>query len=125
VGVPYDRNIRAAGDSKYSYRKLIKLAYNGIFNFSEFPIRFITNLGLVSIFIALVYLGYALFKKLIYGSTPEGFAGLLFAIVLFSGVQLISLGVIGQYVLRIFFQVKGRPKYVLKNKIIDKEFING
>lgn len=125
VGVPYERNYRAAGTSKYSYRKLIKLAYNGIFNFSEFPIKFITNLGLVSIFIALIYLGYALVEKLIYDNTPEGFTGLLFAIALFSGVQLISLGVIGEYVMRIFFQVKGRPKYVLKNKIIDKKFING
>lgn len=125
VGVAYDRNCRAAGSSKYSFRKLIKLAYNGIFNFSEVPIKFITNLGLFSILIALIYLGYALVEKLFYDNIPEGFTGLLFAIVLFSGVQLISLGVIGEYVMRIFFQVKGRPKYVLKNKIIDKKFING
>lgn len=124
IGVEYERDERAAGDSKYSFRMLFKLAYNGIFNFSEFPIKFITNMGIITLTISLIYLTLTIVKKLVYGAVPEGFTALLFVIILFSGVQLISLGIIGEYVLRIFFQVKGRPLYIVKNKIIKKEFTN-
>lgn len=125
IGIECDRDKRVAGRSKYSFKMLFKLAYDGIFNFSEVPIKFITSLGIFSILISLFYLAITLIKKYVYGAVPEGFTGLLFAIILFSGVQLISLGVIGEYVLRIFFQVKGRPLYIIKSKIVDKEVING
>jgi dolichol-phosphate mannosyltransferase len=125
IGVPYERNERVAGVSKYSFKMLFRLAYNGIFNFSEFPVKLITNLGLCAIVLSLIYLGITLIKKFVYNSVPEGFTALLFTIILFSGVQLVCLGVIGEYVLRIFFQVKGRPLYIVKNKIHNKEFING
>jgi polyisoprenyl-phosphate glycosyltransferase len=125
IGIEYERDERIAGSSKYSLRMLIKLAYNGIFNFSDFPIKFITKLGFFTILISLGYLSITLFKKYVYGTVPEGFTGLLISIILFSGVQLISLGIIGEYVLRIFFQVKGRPLYVVRNKIIKKEVIDG
>jgi len=121
IGLEYDREERFAGTSKYSLNMLFKLAYNGIFNFSEFPIKLITNLGLLSICISLIYFVQTIYKKLVYDNVPEGFAALLFAIILFGGVQLVSLGIIGEYVLRIFFQVKGRPLYVVKNKITNKK----
>ncbi len=121
TGYEYDRDERAAGDSKYSFKKLFKLAYNGIFNFSEFPVKLITNLGFFSISVSLLYLAYNVIKKYVYHAVPEGFTALLFTIILFSGVQLISLGIIGEYVLRIFFQVKGRPLYIVKKRIINKE----
>ncbi len=121
IGYEYDRDERQAGDSKYSFKKLFKLAYNGIFNFSEFPVKLITNMGFISISISLIYLLYSIVKKYLYGDVPQGFTALLFAIILFSGVQLISLGIIGEYVLRIFFQVKGRPLYIVKKRIINKE----
>ena len=116
-----DRDERMAGDSKYSFKKLLQLAYNGIFNFSEFPIKLITNMGFFSISVSLIYLVYNIIKKYVYHAVPEGFTALLFAIVLFSGVQLFSLGIIGEYVLRIFFQVKGRPLYIVKKRIVNKE----
>jgi dolichol-phosphate mannosyltransferase len=125
IGVEYERDSRAAGDSKYSFKKLLQLAHNGIFNFSEFPIKLITNLGLISILISILYLAQTLIKKFVYHNVPQGFTALLFAIVLFSGVQLLSLGIIGEYVLRIFFQVKGRPLYVVKKKIRESEEISG
>ncbi len=125
IGVEYERDSRAAGDSKYSFKKLLQLAHNGIFNFSEFPIKLITNLGLISILISVVYLAQTLIKKFVYHNVPQGFTALLFAIVLFSGVQLLSLGIIGEYVLRIFFQVKGRPLYVVKKKVRESEEISG
>ncbi len=123
TGFEYDRPERAAGETKYSFMKLIGLAFNGIFNFSELPVRFITNLGLGSIMVALVYFVYTLIKRFIFNvPVIEGFTGLLFTIILFSGVQLVSLGIIGEYVLRIFFQVKGRPLFIIKNRIVNKEF---
>lgn len=123
IGIEYERGNRVAGDSKYSFKQLFKLAYNGIFNFSEFPIKFITNLGVCSIILSLSYLIFTLIKKFIYHSVPEGFTALLFTIILFSGVQLISLGVLGEYILRIFFQVKNRPLYIIKTEIKKKEVI--
>jgi dolichol-phosphate mannosyltransferase len=124
AGLAYERDIRKGGDSKYSVRSLFKLAFNGIFNFSELPIRFIGIIGFVTIFISLVYLVITVYKKLVYGTVPEGFTALIFAIVLFSGVQLLSLGIIGEYILRIFFQVKQRPLYIIKSKIINGKTVN-
>jgi dolichol-phosphate mannosyltransferase len=120
IGLLYERDSRqGGGESKYSLRSLFRLAFNGIFNFSELPVRFIGLLGFVSIFIALIYLGITVYKKLVFGTVPEGFTALIFAIVLFSGVQLLSLGIIGEYILRIFFQVKERPLYIIKSRIVN------
>ncbi|MFN8321159.1 MAG: glycosyltransferase family 2 protein [Chitinophagales bacterium] len=123
TGYEYDRPERAAGETKYPISKRIKIALNGIFNFSEIPIKFITNLGISTIVIALSYFAYTLVKKFVFNvPVVEGFTGLLFTIILFSGVQLVSLGIIGEYVVRIFFQVKGRPLFIIKNRIVNKEF---
>lgn len=122
IGVPYERSGRVAGSPKYSFKMLWRLAYNGIFNFSEVPISFITKLGVFALVVALIYLGMTLVKRFVYGHVPEGFTALLFIIIWFSGVQLVALGVIGEYVLRIFFQVKGRPLYVVKDEIVNGEF---
>lgn len=121
IGIEYERQERIAGKPKYSFKKLIQLAYNGIFNFSEFPVKFITRVGMIAIGISLFYLALTLIKKYFFGNVPEGFTALLFAIILFSGVQLVSLGIIGEYVLRIFFQVKGRPLYIVKERTMKKE----
>ncbi|ODS78352.1 MAG: glycosyl transferase, partial [Cytophagaceae bacterium SCN 52-12] len=93
VGYPYERDERAAGESKYSFKQLFRLAYNGIFNFSEFPIKFMTNIGGISILIALIYFIIVLIKKIFFTQVIEGFTSLLFVIILFSGVQLFALGV--------------------------------
>lgn len=124
VGLPYERDKRKGGVTKYPLRSLFKLAFNGIFNFSELPIRFIGAVGFITVFISLIYLGITIYKKLVYGTVPEGFTALIFAIVLFSGVQLLSLGIIGEYILRIFFQVKQRPLYIIKSKIINGKAVN-
>jgi polyisoprenyl-phosphate glycosyltransferase len=124
VGLPYERAARLSGKSKYSVGNLFKLAFNGLFNFSELPIRLIGILGLLAIIPSLLYLLITLYKKLVFGTVPEGFTALIFAIVLFSGVQLLSLGIIGEYVLRIFFQVKQRPLFIVQSKIIKGQPIN-
>ena len=119
IGIAYERDGRKSGEVKYTFRQLLKLAFNGIFNFSELPIRFISRLGLLTIFISLIYFAYALFKKFYY-DVPEGYTSILFAIILFSGVQLLSLGILGEYILRIFLQVKSRPLYII-DKIIKSD----
>lgn len=119
IGVPYERDSRLSGEVKYTFSKLLRLAFNGIFNFSEVPVRFISRVGMVAILISLAYFLYGLVKKF-YGDVPEGYTSLLFLIVLFSGVQLLSIGVVGEYVLRIFFQVKSRPLFVI-DKVVRQE----
>ncbi len=119
AGIEYDRDERKGGQSKYSWRALWKLAFNGLFNFSEAPIRFIGLVGFITILVSLAYLVITIYKKLVFGTVPEGFTALIFAIVLFSGVQLLSIGILGEYILRIFFQVKQRPLYIIKSKIIN------
>ena len=121
IGVEYERDARQAGESKYSFKMLRKLAYNGIFNFSEYPIKLVTRLGMITLGVATLYLIQTLIKKYVYGDVPQGFTALLFVIILFSGVQLIALGMIGEYVLRIFFQTKGRPLYVVREVIRERE----
>ncbi len=124
TAVEFSRQERQAGETKYPFRKMLKLGLNGIFNFSETPIRLITYLGIGATTISLLYLGYTLYKKFFLAEpVSSGFSGLLFAIILFSGVQLISLGIIGEYVLRIFFQSKNRPLFVIQDRIVDGEMI--
>jgi polyisoprenyl-phosphate glycosyltransferase len=123
IGVEYDRDSRVAGESKYSFKLLFDLAYNGIFNFSEAPIKFVTNMGIGTFLIASFYLISVLIKKYLFNGVPEGFTALLFVIILFAGVQLIALGIIGEYVLRIFFQVKNRPLFLVKKEIKNGEII--
>jgi len=121
IGIEYERSERVSGSSKYGFRQLLKLAYNGIFNFSEFPIKLIKRIGYVSVGISILYLLYSVYRKFVYNDVPQGYTTLIFAIVFFSGLQLFFLGILGEYVLRIFFQVKGRPLYIVKDEIVDRE----
>jgi dolichol-phosphate mannosyltransferase len=122
IGVEYERDKRHNGQSKYSIKKLIKLAFNGIFNFSEYPIKFITHLGLFIVGISVIYFVYVVMKRILHhGHVPQGFTALLLMIILFGGLQLLAIGLIGEYVIRIFFQVKNRPLYILKERIVNKE----
>lgn len=117
-GIEYDREERAIGQSKYSVKKLIQLALNGVFNFSDFPIRMISRFGIFIISSSLIYFIYVVIKKFFFGNVPDGFTALLFMIILFGGLQLFAIGIIGQYIIRVFFQVKDRPNYLLKEKIM-------
>ncbi|KQS33349.1 glycosyltransferase family 2 protein [Dyadobacter sp. Leaf189] len=124
TGYEYERDARVAGESKYSFKQLFRLAYNGIFNFSEFPIKFMSRAGIAAIMISLAYFLVVVAKKLFFAHVIEGFTSLLFVIILFSGVQLLALGIIGEYVLRIFFQSKNRPLFIIKEEIVNREYIS-
>ncbi|MFT3827357.1 MAG: glycosyltransferase family 2 protein [Chitinophagaceae bacterium] len=118
-GIVYERPKREQGKSKYSFWRLLKLAYMGIFNFSEFPVKFITVLGLIATTGGVIYFILTLIRKFFFGDVPSGFTALIGAIVIFSGVQLISIGILGEYIVRIFYQVKQRPLFLVKERIAD------
>ena len=106
VGLAYERHARQAGQPKFTFMRLPYLALDGLVSFSYVPLRVITMLGfgvsLLSIVLAILYT----IQKLFYGLTPPGFATLIVAIFFLAGVQLITIGVIGEYVGRIFEEVK-------------------
>jgi dolichol-phosphate mannosyltransferase len=124
-GIEYERSARFAGVSKYSWKKLFELAYSGIFNFSSFPIKFITRMGMLTIGVSLAYFIYVLVDKIYFNSVPQGFTALIFSIIMFSGVQLISLGIIGEYVLRIYQQSQSRPLFIIDKIIVNSELKDG
>ena len=119
IGFEYNRDERHAGETKYSWSKLFELAFNGIFNFSDFPVKIITRLGFFTVLFSLIYFLYNIYRKLYYNDVPQGFTATILAIILFSGVQMISLGLIGEYVLRIYNQVRNRPLFVVDKIIQD------
>ncbi|HUR11038.1 MAG TPA: glycosyltransferase family 2 protein [Flavitalea sp.] len=123
-GIEYERSQRNQGVSKYPLKKLLKLAYMGIFNFSEFPVKFITALGMIATLSGLFYFFLTLIRKFFFGDVPSGFTALIGAIVIFSGVQLISIGILGEYIVRIFYQVKQRPLFLVKERITDGQTVS-
>ena len=114
VGLAYERHARHAGQPKYTFSRLVYLALDGLVSFSYVPLRVITLLGFgVSLLSIILAIFYAL-KRLTVGLYPPGFATLIVAICFLTGVQLITIGVIGEYVGRIFDEVKQRPLYILR-----------
>ena len=123
-GIEYIRDHRHSGNTKYSFKELINLAYNGIFNFSIIPIKILTFLGFTAIVVSCTFFTYSVILRLKTEAVPSGYTSLLFFMVLFGGIQLISLGIIGEYVVRIFNQVKKRPLFVIKEHIDNKIIVN-
>ena len=113
VGVEYDREARAAGTSKYTFRKLAGLAVDGILNHSGYPLRLVTYLGLLSAAAAALLASWAVYDAISNQSTPRGWASLIVVMLFMGAMQLVSLGVVGEYVRRIFLEVKGRPTYIV------------
>ena len=113
VGLPYERHARYAGKAKYSFSGLLYLALDGLFSFSFIPLRIISLLGFGVSFLSIVMAIFYTIQKLTVGLNPPGFATLVVAILFLSGVQLITIGVIGEYIGRIFEEVKRRPLYVV------------
>ena len=111
--VYYERLERVAGESKYPLKKMLALAIEGITSFSVKPISFITGFGIMIVilsFLALIYVLVSYFLN-IFGETQPGWASLMLSIWFIGGVQLISVGLIGQYVGKIYIEVKQRPRY--------------
>jgi polyisoprenyl-phosphate glycosyltransferase len=113
TGLVVERDERFAGATSYGPLALLKLASDGIFSFSIVPLRAATMLGLGAIVISATFSVYALYAKLFLQRTPAGFTSLMLFISFFGGVQLLFLGIIGEYIGRIYQEVKRRPVYVV------------
>lgn len=113
VGVDVPRRARAAGKAKYTTWRLMQLALDGICSFSIVPLRAATITGLLAIAASGLFALYAIYMRVVVGAVPAGFTASLVVMTLLSGVQLLFLGVIGEYLGRIYNETKGRPTYVV------------
>lgn len=117
VIIEYDRAVRAAGKTKFNGWKLWNLALDGITSFSTVPLRVWTYVGgAVSLF-SLLYAAYRVLDKLFFGNDVPGYTSLMTAILFLGGVQLIGIGILGEYIGRIYMEAKHRPRYIVKNVV--------
>ena len=122
TSIEYKRDQRYAGETKYSLRKMLKFALDGIFSFSQKPLKIALNIGFFSIFLGLLLIIYVFLGKIFFPDiTVPGWASLLIAVVFFGGVQLFTIGIIGEYIGRIYDEIKNRPLYIIKKEINFKE----
>ena len=115
--VEYERDERFAGETKYPLKKMIKFASDGIIAFSTKPLRIVMTLGLLSVLVSIIVLLYTITVKIIGTGTQTGWASIMVAITFFSGIQLLGLGIVGQYIARIYDESKNRPIYIVKETI--------
>jgi dolichol-phosphate mannosyltransferase len=113
TGIAYDRDARYAGASKYSLPRQLGLALDAISSFSTTPIKAVTALGFALVVFCMAVLGWTLYVRFFTADSVQGWTSVIAVVLLLGGVQLLSLGVIGQYVARIFDETKGRPVYLV------------
>lgn len=116
TSVPFAVQQRAAGKSSWGFSRLTELAITGITSFSDVPLRVWGFIGFVISLAALIYAVYFLTVTLIYGADLPGFPSLIIAVMFLGGIQLLSVGILGEYIARIFTEVKQRPKYLIEKK---------
>jgi glycosyltransferase involved in cell wall biosynthesis len=114
IGVPYERPQRAAGASKFNLWRLWNFALDGVVSFSTVPLRASFYGGLAIAGIAVLYAIFIITRVLLFGIDTPGYASLLIAVLLMGAIQLVSIGIIGEYLGRLFLEVKGRPIYVVE-----------
>ncbi len=117
IGVPFEVAERHAGSSKFSYRKLTRFALDGLISFTTVPLKVWTYIGTAVATFAFVNAAYYLLEHILIGAVVPGFHSLIVSIMFFAGVQMISLGVLGEYIGRVFNEVKGRPLYLIAEEI--------
>ena len=114
----YEREERFAGETKYPLGKMLKFALDGITSFSIKPLKVALNLGFLSIIVGLVLTVYVFVSKIVYPETTvSGWASLLIALIFFGGVQLLTIGVIGEYIGRIYDESRDRPLYIVAEEV--------
>lgn len=116
----YDRDERIAGKSKWNYYQLIKLAIDGITSFTVAPLRIVTYIGSGVSIVALIYAAYILVNTFVNGIDVPGYASLIICILFLGGIQLLGLGIIGEYLGRVFMQTKNRPNYLVEEEKLYK-----
>ena len=107
---------RVAGETKWSFWKLFKYAIEGIVAFTTFPLRLATILGFMMSFVGFAFMLYIAIKAILFGDPVAGYPSLIVVITLIGGIQLLVLGVMGEYLAKTYMEVKARPKYIIKRK---------
>ena len=118
--VYYERNERFAGRSKYPLKKMLNFAWDGITSFSVKPLRIICTLGFVILFASIIIMLYSLIRKLT-GNTVDGWSFLAISIWFIGGLQMISIGIIGEYVGKMYNETKQRPRFIISENLEEKE----
>lgn len=113
IAIEFDRDPRVAGSTKWNYFKLMELAIEGITSFTLAPLRISTYIGIITSLCAMIYATFIFIKTVIYGIDVPGYASLMCVVLFLGGVQLLCLGVIGEYLGRIFIEAKARPLYFI------------
>lgn len=120
--IEYDNVLREAGETKFNFKKSMNYAIDGILSFNDKPLRLVFNLGLCCILIGGLYLFWLLISYIMNPETAvDGYFTTIFTVVLFGGVQLVSLGVLGEYIGKIFYEVKHRPHYLISESNLREE----
>ena len=117
--VYYERKERFAGESKYPLKKMLNFAWDGITSFSVKPLRMICNIGFLVLFISICIMLYALIQKII-GNTVSGWTFLTISIWFIGGLQMISIGIIGEYIGKVYSETKQRPRYIISENLEEK-----
>lgn len=116
--IEYEPEARFAGKTKYSLKRMISFAMDGITSFSIKPLRLATILGFVIAMTAFVYGFYAIYIKIFTNETMSGWTSLMVSVLFLAGIQLLTFGIMGEYIGKLFMQSKGRPNYIIKDKKI-------
>ena len=119
--VEFETQDRVAGNSSWNFRSLVNLAIEGIVSFTTAPLRFSTFMGIMVSLLAFVYMLYTICKTIFFGEDVQGYPTLLSVLLLLGGVQLLSLGIIGEYIGRIFNETKQRPPYIIQECKVNKK----
>ncbi len=117
IGIPFDRKERFAGKSKANFLTVLKVATNGIFSFSYIPLRFISVLGFIITIVSFLMIGFYLCLYIIWGRVAPGATTIILLILTLFGILFFVLGIISEYLVRIYEEVKSRPNFIEKNKI--------
>jgi dolichol-phosphate mannosyltransferase len=117
AGIRYARDKRYAGERKYTLWQSVKLAFDGITSFSRFPLQLVVHLGLVVSLVGFLYGAIIIILGLVFGRVVPGWTTLMAAVIFLGGVQLVVVGIIGEYIGRIYVEVQQRPLYLIKQKI--------
>ena len=118
--VEYDRKERHAGETGYTYRKMMRFAIDGITSFSTAPLKFATASGFVVSFISFIWILYALYSRFIIKDYVQGWTSIMIAVLFIGGVQLICIGIIGEYISRMSANIRNRPLYVIHDTNIQE-----
>ena len=118
--VYYERKERFAGKSKYPLKKMLNFAWDGITSFSVKPIRLVLNVGVIILFLSFLMILYSVIQKVL-GNTVDGWTFIVCSLWLLGGIQMLSLGIIGEYIGKIYSETKARPRYLVTDYLVSKD----